>query len=404
MVLLNVLVVAKEDSKTLLGWEIIRCLFPEATFETLFRKKLLPRINPLPCPRDQVQLESCFVGKEKHQLDKMSVDLPIADVVTMFGPYIKFFVTFAHQAPDLVPCPPVLQAFDVMMLAQRSLSVPTAPSRILSCSKKDDLYNAVVGLLEQENLKLVAGDANGKCLLKSLTNVLWYIDGRHESLEKRSCQVPVIFPQFQGYNQPELSKHRKREHTNMTSSELKALASDLFTILMCSFWKQPQWLAFKLHVEGLAKCLVDYSDYLDESNKKMKLRHLSTVPSRQLTNNLSISFLPLTELQPSKLDDLNMALSSAEDFEYIDVGECSPSDAHKKYKYIKKVMNGFSVPCCLLTYSAGGNVGHLNFIWRVSGVEKEDFAKSLPIIETIKEKIPTFHTRAMRRALFMKFG
>ena len=111
----------------------------------------------------------------------------------------------------------------------------------------------------------------------------------------------------------------------MTSSELKALASDLFTILMCSFW---QWLAFELHVEGLAKCLVDYSDYLDESNKEMKLHHLSTVPSGQLTNNLSIFFLPLTELQPSKLDDLNMALSSAEDFQYIDVGEFTSSDAH----------------------------------------------------------------------------
>ena len=38
-VLLNILVVAKEDSRTLLGWEIIRCFSPEATFETLFRKK-----------------------------------------------------------------------------------------------------------------------------------------------------------------------------------------------------------------------------------------------------------------------------------------------------------------------------------------------------------------------------
>lgn len=90
--------------------------------------------------------------------------------------------------------------------------------------------------------------------------------GQHENLEKRFCQVPVIFSQFQGYSRPELLKHRKLEHTNMTLSELKALASDLFTILMCSFWKQPQWLALKLHVEGLAKCLVDHSDYLDESN------------------------------------------------------------------------------------------------------------------------------------------
>ena len=159
MVLLNVLVVANRDSRTLLGWEIIRCFSPEATFET-----------------DQVQLESCFVGNEKHQLDKTNVDLPIADVVATFGPYIKLFVSFADGAPDPVPRPPA------MMLSQRSLSIPTIPSRIPSRSKKDDLYNALVGLFEQENLNLASDDAiNGKRLLKSLTNALWYIDDRHET-------------------------------------------------------------------------------------------------------------------------------------------------------------------------------------------------------------------------------
>ena len=90
----------------------------------------------------------------------------------------KFFVAYADQAPDPVPRRlPAVNAFDVMMLAQMSLSVSTVLSHIPSRSKRDDLYNAVVGLLEQENLKLAADDANGKCFLKSLTNVLCYIDG-----------------------------------------------------------------------------------------------------------------------------------------------------------------------------------------------------------------------------------
>ena len=53
-------------------------------------------------------------------------------------------------------------------------------------------------------------------------------------------------------------------------------------------------------------------------------------------------------------------LSSVEEFQYVYVGEFCPSDAHKKYKYIQKVMGCLCVPCCLLTYSAGGNVGNLN--------------------------------------------
>ena len=129
-------------------------------------------------------------------------------------------------------------------------------------------------------------------------------------------------------------------------------------------------------MEGLAKCLLDYSDYLGKSNKKMKEHHVTMVPSRQLATNLSISFLSVTDLRPSMLDSLNSQLSSTEEFQYVDVSEFSPTDAHKKYKYIHKVMSGLCVPCCLLTYSAGGNVGNLNFVWRVSGVEKDDLPKA----------------------------
>ena len=44
MVLLNVLVVVKENSKVLLGWEITRSLIPEATLDSLFGEKLLPQL------------------------------------------------------------------------------------------------------------------------------------------------------------------------------------------------------------------------------------------------------------------------------------------------------------------------------------------------------------------------
>ena len=58
-----------------------------------------------------------------------------------------------------------------MMLAQRNLSTPVVPiSQIPVRTKNDDLYNSLVLLLEQENLKLPSDDANGKRLLKALTN------------------------------------------------------------------------------------------------------------------------------------------------------------------------------------------------------------------------------------------
>ena len=57
----------------------------------------------------------------------------------------------------------------------------------------------------------------------------------------------------------------------------------------------------------------------------------------------------------------------------------------------------------LLTYSHGNNVGNLHFLWKVSG-SSEDLSLSQCAIEKAKEEIPVYHTRAMRRALFGKFG
>lgn len=56
----------------------------------LFRENL-PRIRHS-CPgQDQAKLDSCFVGKEKRCLDRTDASFPISDVVSTFGPYVKFF-------------------------------------------------------------------------------------------------------------------------------------------------------------------------------------------------------------------------------------------------------------------------------------------------------------------------
>ena len=95
----------------------------------LFREKLLPCIRRF-CPgQDQAKLDSCFVGKEKHYLDRTDTSFPISDVVSTLGPYVNFFVSFSDADLDPAPRAPVRNAFDVMMLAQRTLSVPVVPSK-----------------------------------------------------------------------------------------------------------------------------------------------------------------------------------------------------------------------------------------------------------------------------------
>ena len=60
----------------------------------------------------------------------------------------------------------------------------------------------------------------------------------------------------------------------------------------------------------------------------------------------------------------------------------------------------------LLTHSSGNNLGNLNFVWKVeSDVSIEHcFQSSQKVVEQIKPQLPQFHTRAMRQALFTKYG
>lgn len=103
----------------------------------------------------------------------------------------------------------------------------------------------------------------------------WYIVGRHETLSSRSCDIPEVFSQFQEFNKPELSKHRKHQHSNLIESELRGLSSELFTVLLHYFWKQSPGPCLIYMLNYLLKAwLIMLTIYLT-----MKAHHSSNVPS-----------------------------------------------------------------------------------------------------------------------------
>ena len=79
----------------------------------------------------------------------------------------------------------------------------------------------------------------------------------------------------------------------------------------------------------------------------------------------------------------------------------------ERYEYIQSLeRSGLPFPVMLLTYSSGNNTGNLHFIWKVpvENTAEECFQSSLAAIEQVKLLLPQFHTRAMRQAMFEKFG
>lgn len=204
----------------------------------------------------------------------------------------------------------------------------------------------------------------GRNFTKSVVDCLWYIDSHHSTLHSQSCPVPPLFQCFVGYNTPELSKHRKRQYTNMSSSMLSTLASSRFQNIQESFWSRESLHELHSQTRSLARSMAEYADYLTSQNKTMKGLHVRTCPVRQLSESLSAKYIGRCNGDMhSKLVALFGCLQERGDSEYVELHEFTPDQPRRKYDFIQCLeRNGLPVPIMLLTYSSGNNAGNLHFV------------------------------------------
>ena len=94
---------------------------------------------------------------------------------------------------------------------------------------KDRMNNKVVELLEQKQLGWISSYINttGRKFVDLLTEVLWYIDGCHKTLEGRRLSVPHIISEICGYNKPEIYSHKR---VPIEAMKLCTFATSLFKI------------------------------------------------------------------------------------------------------------------------------------------------------------------------------
>ena len=206
-----------------------------------------------------------------------------------------------------------------------------------------------------------------------------------------------------GYNNPEASKHRKRNLQNLSEVTISELSNLLFAQLQCTYGERSDWQTFKSQVEKLAISLSDYSSYLRERNKKVKLLQSYTHPVHSVAENIDFQFLLHCAIgtTPSLLNDLKSCLESKAEFQHVVIEDLCPFDPRKKYEYIQLLK---SKGRAMLTYKHGNNVGNTNFVWKVPEPSPDSFCQSQQTIEEVKQAIPTFHTRAMRRSLMQRYG
>lgn len=219
------------------------------------------------------------------------------------------------------------------MAAPRTLCLPTIPSdQAVQRSRKCGLKKDLITWLHDKKLGWTADlvHSTGANFVAALTDCLWYIDGHIDTMVSRSCSIPKQFLQFQGYNNPEKSKHRRRDTENMSASVLDTHASVLNSFLLQPWLDSSTWKPMKGAVCDLADAVSKYAAYLQEKKIEVQENHQSLVPVRPASDAESCVFVQGARwVQPSFVacyKALQNHLDAADVFQPILLNDFAPAD------------------------------------------------------------------------------
>ena len=255
------------------------------------------------------------------------------------------------------------------MAAPRTLCLPTVPSdQSIERSRKCGLKKDVITWLHDNKFGWTAGlvQSAGANFVAALTDCLWYIDGHVDTMASRSCSIPKQFLQFQGYNNPEKSKHRRRDIENMSANVLDTHASVLNSFLLQPWLDSSTWKPMKGAIRDLADAVSKYAAYLQQKNIEIQENHRSLAPVRSASDAESCVLVQGAQwVQPSHIAcyrALQNHLDATDVFQPILLNDFAPADTRYEknmhvyvHFYLHTHLNTFILRV-LLTFVHTGNV------------------------------------------------
>ena len=217
--------------------------------------------------------------------------------------------------------------------ARYQLQLPQRPSEAgQDRNKKVALKAEVINWLEKNNLgwSYESVQSQGGRFVNTLTDVLWYLDGHHASLKARSCQLPAEFEMFVGFNVPEKSKHRKREHTNLERGMLNLYSEQLAEITLQPWMSSAKWKPVKEAVVTMSDCLGKYSNYFAHQSDVTKANQSLSHPVREGTDSESFVVPAFAWIKPTfaaRYGKLECRLMVLLDFQPLLIKDYAPADA-----------------------------------------------------------------------------
>ena len=151
-----------------------------------------------------------------------------------------------------------------------------------------------------------------------------------------------------------------------------------------------------------------YTEYLDQQCKKVMLMHVSCIPVRSISASATVSYVKATSSSLFPLfREPDTVLKGMGEYQHVFLNDLRPGDPKKRYNFMQSLLRtGVRSPSVVCAHSTGNNAVNMHFAWQVPSKDETEkvFGECQHVIERIRPSFPTFHTRAMRKALFSKFG
>ncbi|CAB5350750.1 unnamed protein product [Rhizophagus irregularis] len=272
-------------------------------------------------------------------------------------------------------------------------------------NKKDLLRQNIVAWIKNNNggwKGKIAAESMGKSFVNDLLNAIWYVDTCGvEKMKGRAIHPPKEFEEFFYRSDPSSYKNAR---PNFDYDCLNRYANLLFGYLNAPWMENSQFTWLYPIVEKFTKCLNEYSTYLNVQRIEISENHQLEIPIRSIDDSISVKVYEgvrfFSNFQTKNIyDNLNNKLSTLPYWEVLDIEPFVPSEPRKKYTFIHNLPENIYLKFGIFRYSSGNSTFHACFLWRVdeSLGNEEITNKSYIICEDLKSKMPTYHTRFMRK-------
>lgn len=397
-----VLVRIRSGTKTLKPWLGIQ-VPKEKNIQELyndFAAGALDSSSQIPTEYNSTRIKPAIGKSETDKMIPIDMMTTIGEATSIVGHYLDFNLEKLDDPEPSTSGNQPKSAFDILLKTARDKSC--LPDKFSELNKRDKLKNDLIDWLQTSKVGWSYDQKSflGKQFINTLSTALWEIDGNHKTLSDRGCPVPQQLSQFTGYNVPELRKKRRNTSDSLRESTLSANADSLLHLSGQAYMKCGEWGSVRECILTFATNLRKYCEYLKEqrqSTSKTVSKMTVAQNEREIWKTYQAT-IDLSQPQKEKYGSLHNVLMSTDFFEVICLNDFCPTEAWKKYEFLKSLV----VPCKVMRFTYTGGMSNFDFLWRVptSYDDASLLSKNIKIRDELTKKLPTYHTRAMKKLFF----